>query len=437
MLVTLPVPNHFSSAGSGSIYYLQFVHPLNVTFLSLDRENPGEYLARLSNLTVLECNEIELFHPTVLSQFISGDLGKLTELHCNLTRFISTDYRPDAEQLKYLRPFHDRLRNIRHGRKENDLDERIDKNFYKRVYESFKFESVREGLSIYIHGVLLKLDKLKFDDYQFDQPLLQMHNHNKMVNQLDLRPCYSVSTTNYLDAHRHFLPEEPVRFKIFDWLYPSMRHAVIESDPQDQAIQPDEVLQFLSSCRCWLSLTFKLSRLETNFYNKLTKLTESCLYVERIAIFETGQFLHTIDLEFLTQFKYLTFFETNAVTIKKMLNLLFFITRAEQRFVFYLLNEIWYRFAFAKAIGRADWAMMFESFALNADPVPAIHWPDLELFNRSDLFELFDHPDAPDISLLNKHWTPLTEPQLRHMMETRSESGWRMDRLKIATRQCV
>ena len=308
--------------GSASIYYVRFIHPESILFLSVDREASGEHLARFSDLQVLVCNQTERVNQTVLSQFVSGQLGQLTRLRLNLAKLQVTEYQPTADQIHFFRQLYNGLT----GNLEQD---------------GFVFDQIKSGLAIYFHEVGLDLGRLQFDDYHFDQTLVQMHSHNRVTNQLNLLPCVSTSTCDYIKVLAYFEPGIDDRFQHFAELYPNVRQVSITPIHWDEReglrplIKPDEVRSFLASCRSCMSLNFTYTGLLPDFFSQLHTIP-SCSLVNSISIFESDRDLtQRIDLNFLTNFEFLQLFETNTVTREQMLQLLTSITRQGQNLIFY------------------------------------------------------------------------------------------------------
>ena len=109
----------------------------------------------------------------------------LRQLHCNLQRMNSTEFRPDQErdpnQLAFLERLYERLREAHEHRKIDPLDVLAE----GRLTDGNRLE-------LFFNHVLLDFRR-PFDDYHFAETLCDLHYRNIVEKSLPLVPCRSVT----------------------------------------------------------------------------------------------------------------------------------------------------------------------------------------------------------------------------------------------------
>lgn len=231
----------------------------------------------------------------LLPVFEGRELRRLKELHCNLIKFESTDDVADEDQVDFLRSCYATIQNT------------------------------RPNLSIFFNGVQLDPQRLTFDQYLFGDSLISVHFENQYTNRLAVRPSKSVYQTYYLDVRTFF---EPAQFSSFAEWYPNVREVTVHKDhsyedhSQDAPpIRDAEVSQFFSCCKGLQKLDFNEAGLHSNFYPLLTTM-DSCRFLMRLKIFESTEFSHRINFDFLVSLPFLIQFETNAAPNGEMIRCL-------------------------------------------------------------------------------------------------------------------
>ena len=324
-----------------------------------------------------------------------------------MAKFTSTNYKPEKKQVQFFQ------------------------NFY-----STEANRIPTGLAIYVHGVLLDLRRLEFDDYDFNQPLLQMHSHNLTINRLEVRPCRWVARTKYRDVYRYFLPQQTDRFRRFGNLYPNVRRAIFrQCSKKKSPMDPNAVYQFLNSCRNWMTLDFYKTRLDTKFYN-LLPFIDSCRFVKIIFIFEDENFHHMIQFDFLTKFRFLQHFQTNTAIKEMMLDVLDGITRSGQKMIFHFCGHPNFeaseanpntepkrriKYFFDKSDeSRQSWNFAFKQFEMDEHD-NRMDWSGLQ-FDTTTMNELIEslfsgHSVTP-------HWIKFDKEQYLRSLQVREERDW-------------
>ena len=394
----LTVPCSLLQTGSGSLHYVRFTHPQEVRFLSIDEQPAVGQLKQFENLTILECNEIESFVLSSIASVISGAEGQLTELHCNLTKFETTDYVPEEDLVEFLEDFYNSLRST------------IGLNVESAVFE---FTEIREGLSIFFNGVELDLQRLRFNDYHFHEVLISMQLHNRQTNRLTVRPSKTVFQTDYIDVCTFLAIQlQPnqwaVNFPAFVGLYPNVREINIHKDEQGQKeIRSAELLPFFLNCRGLQKLHFYRAGLESDFYSALARMT-CCSRLTSLAIHETSEFTHHIDFTFLAQLPSLVLFETNAAPRERLLNGLAAMRSAtaefpEQRLDFHFRSPADLMVVTFVRLNQDPWTMtiyprgrtsdaIVQQMQVNSDALPAF-------FRNPMISDLTPHWIDPDIQM--------------------------------------
>lgn len=329
------------------------------------------------NLEVLECNQIEEFNLSTISQFIAGELGRLTELHCKTTNFEKTSYIPGSPQLEFLNCFYNSLKRMPDA---------------GGAQGSFYVRELRAGLAIHLNGVELNL-KMEFSKYHFERLLIEMHRHNELVNHLKVKPCPTVFKTDYVEAAQRF--QDPNGNLQFITRYPNIRiiRFFLLTETQRSDLQNGSFLQHL---RGLLVLEFKRSAIGQAFYDRLVQMPCS-RSLTHLTILESDSFLVRINFEFLTRLKNLHQFETNAAPRDLMLDCLTMMTPrpTTQRFVFRFENQrirtsrifIFYRFS------RELW-LKSETSTQTRGSRERVHWNRLAInqMQWDDLVGHFNHP---------------------------------------------
>ena len=358
--------------GETSIYKVEFAYPESVDFLSVDEEQVGIRLSVFKNLKVLECNKIRRFCWPVVKQFITGELGKLRKLHCNLDNFINTLYLPEPDEVDYLRSLF------------NDLAQTA----------TIKPDLISADLQIYLNGILINLTE-PFSVYRFDLRVFEMQTHNmRRTNGTILSPCRSLATATY-STFQSLLEafNADFYFLTINKLYPNLRDLRIQQSPEKPAIQIDTLIRFLDTCPGWHTLEFDNTGFVTAFYNRLATIP-SCRLLQVLTIFESSDYVHNIDFEFVLKFRFLQNFETNAAPRELMLHLLGQITR------FMLLSFYFadFRYLFLKTGPLSHWSV-------GKIPSPNRYlWGDM--WKSFTLFP-YESLNTPDIqNLETPHWIP-------------------------------
>lgn len=120
-------------------------------------------MAEFVNLEILEINEIEEVNLCTISQFIGGELGRLTELRCKTAKFHSIDWVMDYYQLAFLARFYESLR-----RTANPNNTTITSKPVETGPGNFMLRTIRNDLSIVMNGVEVDLKCLEFGEYHFE-----------------------------------------------------------------------------------------------------------------------------------------------------------------------------------------------------------------------------------------------------------------------------
>lgn len=207
-----------------------------------------------------------------ISNLISGKFGgDLRVLRFGADKLSSTAFRPFEGQLAFLRDFYALLQRTEARRPK--LGER----------------------KIFLNGVRLDLERLQFDEYKFELPLVDMHTHNRSINQLELDTCASVVEVHCLNVPEKLeLIDEPTSLLARWWpgnkfeplsftglmsLYPNIRRVVVENRDK-LPLKPRAMLDFLGLCHSLTELRLIYTGFKSSFYQQLTHVSSlSTLHV--------------------------------------------------------------------------------------------------------------------------------------------------------------
>lgn len=369
----------------------------------MDRDPGDEHSVEFENLVVFEINQLERAHLPTLVEYISGDWAHLQELRVNLGPFDSTNFKPSPGKVEFLR------------------------TLYEELQEIASQNRIRAGLEIYCNGVQLDPKRLKFEDYCFHQPLIQMHNHNRETNRLKVLPCRSVIGTEYLDVIQHFQPDKPNRFQRFHESYPNMMQVRISRLKEEPVtlIQSLELFKFLDSFKpCSLTaLEFLRTGLLSNFYAQLFS-SPSCRALMFVCIVESTCFTHNLDFHPLSNLKFLRKFETNASPRQLVLDLLLLITNPSQRLVIYFLNKTPYaRVLFKQAAVKGNLYMSTEFFLDVRIPPIDESKSQYNLTSVDKILRVFGSPKPERDEDYFTHWIPYDSALHRRRLDYRKHTS--------------
>lgn len=280
-------------------------------------------------------------------------LPLLLHLYINLEYLESTSFKADRDP-------------------NNELEE-----FYKTFKQRSESQLVRPHLSTYINGVRLDLTR-PFDDYHFDQRLIVQHSRN-LKNGLVVRPCLSVTSTNFADVNTTYpvvgsfvaavapLDAATQRYARFHELYPCIQ-AVKLICPFGPGPSAAVFLDFLRTCRELTELEIHGSAFVNAFCSERTNVP-SCQALRILTLFSVpGELNPHMKFQFLSEFTRLRRFHTNLATLTRMAKLVKkkLATGQEFRFRF---SENDYELAFdirktENTAGSSEYDLKFERKSL-------------------------------------------------------------------------
>ena len=412
--LSCPTPNQLPlsfppTTGNSSIIHICLSHPGSIHELSIDQD-PGDSLTEFTNLMILECNRIDRFDQEKLGKFIAGKLANLFRLNCNTERFDYTEDKPTPEQLEYFEHFH------------------------KFVQRKLMLGLVRHGLAIYLNGVQVD-SKRPFSDYQFHKPLIQMHQHNELINRLTLWPLLPLVEANYASLSLFYGPNEGFdrkgNYSRFAELYPCVHRVLISKTNRSIQIRADDLLAFLRICKGLLLLRFVAADLPNDFYDRLTELS-SCKGLRGLVILESTDFNQTFDFSFLTKFRFLNSLETNLAPRPQMLVMI--KAMAEGQRVAFNFNHpslsANYRYLFKKT--KQDWLMSAEMM------INGHFYSEMKEHTMSVTWEKLINDFIPPgcFSRQTRHWLKFDENQIEQwfpsvMDKFNLSEGQKMDLAEI------
>lgn len=207
-----------------------------------------------------------------ISNLISGKFGDIRILRFNLDKLRSTAFQPPKGQLVFLKDLYSHLRRV------------SAETCQPRNRPIAKYRGEKK---IFLNGVRLDLERLQFDDYHFELPLVAMHYHNHLSNRLELGTCSSVIEVHCLDLPEKLeliafdkqpasvaacsLPGnkfEQLRFTGLMRLYPNLRVVIVENRDK-RPLEPRPMLVFLSICKSLTELRLIHAGFSTGFYKQL------------------------------------------------------------------------------------------------------------------------------------------------------------------------
>ena len=302
----------------------------------------------LESLKVLVCHKIELFNPAILSSFVSGQFGQLTELHCNTTKFHHNNQVPSPGQLQVLRRFYAILQTAVPDRNEADVNIRNEDDAGPAAKNTVSHR-IRAGLAIFFNSVKLDLRK-RFDEYQFHQLLWSMHLHNIKTNRLTVIPSRTVLCCDFIDMLLFCLGiRDKEFFRPFVQCYPNVQVVTVFVGPRLQfKIGSGAFSMFFAACRGLLCLAFRETRLKTGFYEQLSRMN-CCRSLTHLTIDEKTALDSELDFAFLANFPSLIAFETNVMSKERMVDCLAIPSRVIQfTFCFDKADQRWHNLVFQR-----------------------------------------------------------------------------------------
>ena len=223
---------------------------------------------------------------------------------------------------------------------------------------------IRERLRICFNGIELDLQRLEFDDYQFEEELWVMHRHNAATNRLTLHSCPTVLQSDFVEM-RAFCSQSlsEKTFQRFALMYPSVSHVILYPGQNLGTFRNGwiELFQFFEQCKGLQKLEFQETELQTDFYDQLSQM-DCCHSLTHLTILETTAFTHCIDFAFLTNLRFLVLFETNAAPRARMLDCLKRMRVSPKQqfaFRFRMADVCHYRHIFLRSAPH-KWAPTFE-----------------------------------------------------------------------------
>lgn len=290
---------------------------------SIGLAGPFEGLDYLKSVRIRELfvEELQLvengrrFHDSLIRKLITGKIGRIDEddgvqkIQINLNRLVSTSYRPDARQLEFLKEFYGHL---------------------QALYDLKKELAVKH--EIFIHGVRLNMERLKFADYHFERRLAAVYRHNHRHNQLQLEPCWSVSEVRYVELPEILelitVRDDPRqaehcerRFIELMRIFPNLRVVIVEN-PNKLQLEPCSFVTFLTLCQALTELRLITPGFHQAFYDRLVDM-QSLRTLHRFVLIETHGFAYVLtDFKFLNC-DYLRHLRTNLATRAVMLECVF------------------------------------------------------------------------------------------------------------------